>query len=73
MLECKNVVGWYWLQYGDNDPQNEGVDSSSESSNKGLISNYHNEYVILTEAMGEINKNLPSLIDFFDGRAEDLR
>lgn len=66
MLECKNMVGWYWLQYIDNDPNNGIGDLSSRDSNKGIISNTHNEYTVLTSAMAQINKNIYRLISYFD-------
>ncbi len=70
MLECKNMVGWYWLQYIDNDPNNGIGDLSSRDSNKGIISNTHNEYTVLTSAMAEINRNIYKIISYFDKKYE---
>ena len=66
MLECQNMVGWYWLQYIDNDPNNGIGDLSSRDSNKGIVSNTHNEYTVLTSAMAEINKNIYKITQYFD-------
>ena len=66
MLECQNMVGWYWLQYIDNDPNNGIGDLSSRDSNKGIISNTHNEYTVLTSAMAEINRNIYRITKYFD-------
>ena len=66
MLECQNMVGWYWLQYIDNDPNNGIGDLSSRDSNKGIISNTHNEYTVLTSAMAELNKNIYKITQYFD-------
>ncbi len=66
MLECQNMVGWYWLQYIDNDPNNGIGDLSSRDSNKGIISNTHNEYTVLTSGMKEINQNIYRIATYFD-------
>lgn len=66
MLECQCLVGWYWLQYIDNDPNNGIGDLSSRDSNKGIISNTHNEYTVLTSAMAEINQNIYKITQYFD-------
>ena len=66
MLECQNMVGWYWLQYIDNDPNNGIGDLSSRDSNKGIVSNTHNEYTTLTSAMAEINRNVYKIATYFD-------
>ena len=71
MLECQNLVGWYWLQYIDNDPDNGIGDLSSRDSNKGIISNYHNEYTVLTSAMKEINQNIYRIATYFDKKYEE--
>lgn len=71
MLECQNMVGWYWLQYIDNDPNNGIGDLSSRDSNKGIISNTHNEYTVLTSAMAELNKNIYKITQYFDKKYSD--
>ena len=66
MLESQNMVGWYWLQYIDNDPNNGIGDLSSRDSNKGIVSNTHNEYTVLTSSMAELNKNIYKISQYFD-------
>ena len=66
LLEAKNCIGWHWYQYTDNDPSGKASDTSGTDSNKGLVSNTHKEYKELTSHMAEINKNVYSLIDYFD-------
>lgn len=44
----------------------ESADVSSMDSNKGIVSNTHNEYHDLTDKMIEINKNMYELVDYFD-------
>ena len=68
LLECKNVIGWHWFQYLDCDPAGSQTDASSQDSNKGIMSNTHNEYTDLTEKMVEINKNVYTLIEYFDAK-----
>ena len=79
LLECKNIVGWHWFQYLDNDPdpaviykEVDGVlvwkDQSSVDANKGIVSNTHEPYTDLVNSMTEINKNVYKLIDHFDAK-----
>ena len=71
LLECKNVIGWYWFQYLDCDPTGTQSDKSSLDSNKGIMSNTHNEYTDLTSKMAEINNNVYHFIDYFDQKYAD--
>ncbi|MBQ7293623.1 MAG: agarase, partial [Clostridia bacterium] len=66
LLEANNCIGWHWYHYTDNDPSGKASDTSGTYSNKGLVSNTHKEYKELTSHMAEINKNVYSLIDYFD-------
>jgi hypothetical protein len=68
LLECKNVVGWHWFQYGDNDPAGNPTDISSKDANKGIFSNSLKEYTDLTDDMVEINKNVYLLTQYFDAK-----
>ena len=79
LLECKNLVGWHWFQYLDNDPdpaviyttkdgQKVWKDQSSVDSNKGIVSNTHEPYTDLINSMVEINKNVYKLIEHFDAK-----
>ena len=76
LLEAKNCVGWHWFQYLDNDPRNAITpdgrvrDISSTDSNKGIMSNEHEEYTECTKYMAEINKNAYRLIEYFDKKYE---
>ena len=72
LLEATNCIGWHWFQYLDNDPRNAIMpdgrirDVSSTDSNKGIMSNEHEEYTECTAYMAEINRNVYRLIDYFD-------
>lgn len=79
LLECKNLVGWHWFQYIDNDPDPAVIyktvdgqlvwkDQSSIDANKGIVSNNHDPYDDLINSMTEINKNVYRLIDHFDAK-----
>ena len=76
LLEAKNCVGWHWFQYLDNDPRNAIMpdgrirDVSSTDSNKGIVSNEHEEYTECTKYMAEINKNAYRLVKYFDTKYE---
>ena len=66
LLEAKNCVGWHWFQYTDNDPEGKSTDMSGLDANKGIVSNTHKEYTALTDDMKVINKNVYTLIKYFD-------
>ena len=68
LLEAKNCIGWHWFQYADNDPTGKTTDASSRDANKGIVSNTHKEYTDLTDDMAEINKNVYSIIKYFDAK-----
>ena len=79
LLECKNMVGWHWFQYIDNDPSPEVIyqtvngqkvwrDQSSIDANKGIVNNSHEPYNDIVSSMAEINKNVYKLIDHFDAK-----
>lgn len=63
MLECKSCIGWHWFQYIDYYYTRNDL---CRASNKGIYSSLHNEYTDLTDMMKEINKNVYSLVDYFD-------
>lgn len=65
-LEAKNVVGWHWFQYKDNDPNNPNAEPSNIDSNKGIINTDFKVYTELTDRMKMINYNAYRLIDYFD-------
>ena len=68
LLEAKNCVGWHWFQYTDNDPTGNPTDVSSRDANKGIVSNTHREYTELTDDMLDINRNVYTLIEYFDAK-----
>ena len=68
LIEAKNCIGWHWFQYTDNDPTGNPTDVSSIDANKGIVSNTHNEYTDLTDDMTDINKNVYTLIKYFDAK-----
>ena len=71
LLESEYCIGWLYFQYIDNDPLDDikDVTSGQSYSNKGIIDNNHSTeiYSDLTDQMAEINHNVYSLIEFFDG------
>ena len=82
LLECKNMVGWHWHQYLDDDDSPEVIyrggkpdatgtnwkDQSNIDANKGVVNNWHEPYEELCEAMAEINLNCYRLAQHFDGK-----
>ena len=68
LIEAKNCIGWHWFQYTDNDPTGNPTDVSSIDANKGIVSNTHKEYTDLTDDMTDINKNVYTLIKYFDAK-----
>lgn len=68
LLEAKNCIGWHWFQYTDNDPTGNPTDVSSIDANKGIVSNTHKEYTDLTDDMLDINKNVYTIIKYFDAK-----
>ena len=80
VLECKNMVGWHWHQYLDDDPSPDVIykpgtqvwrDQSNIDANKGIVDSGHRPYRELVEGMAEINKNVFRLIDHFDAKYAD--
>jgi len=61
-------VGWHWFQYSDNDPTGNPTDLTSLDANKGVYSNTLKEYTDLTDDMAVINKNVYSIIKYFDAK-----
>lgn len=69
LLECKNCVGWLYFQYIDNNPLDADIHPAASNSNKGIVTSDHDTetYRDFTKQMAELNKNVYSLIEFFDG------
>ncbi|MDO9633734.1 MAG: DNRLRE domain-containing protein, partial [Paludibacter sp.] len=56
-LKNKNYIGWHYFRFKDDD----------DGSNKGIVNNALVEYTDMTDYMEELNKQVYSLIDHFDG------
>jgi hypothetical protein len=71
LLECKNCVGWLYFQYIDNNPLDADIHPAASNSNKGIVTSDHDTeaYHDLTKYMAQLNKNVYSLIEFFDGES----
>ncbi|WP_343702963.1 hypothetical protein [Chitinophaga sp.] len=68
LLESGNCAGFHWFKYQDNDPSNLKTDPSNRDANKGIVQLDYTVYTGLTDKMRELNAQVYSLIDFFDGR-----
>ena len=70
LLENKNCIGWLYFQYIDNNPLDAAIHPSASNSNKGIVTSDHDTeaYRALTDQMAQLNKNVYSLIEFFDGK-----
>lgn len=68
LLETKSCVGWHWLSYRDNDPANPNAEASNRDANKGIVTLQYKPYEALTHQMRELNSNIYSITDLFDGR-----
>lgn len=66
LLESKACVGWHFFKYQDNDPTAKNVDPSNVDSNKGLVDNRYQYYTPMTQLMTQLNKQVYSLIEYFD-------
>lgn len=65
LLESSNVVGWHWLQYLDNDPDEFSADPSNRDSNKGILTNRFQPYPELLERAKVVNLHKYGLIKHF--------
>ncbi|MFM1769761.1 MAG: hypothetical protein RJA22_2290 [Verrucomicrobiota bacterium] len=73
LLESRTCVGWHWLRYIDNDPDDPSLDPSNRDSNKGVVTLRYEPYPALLARMRELNTNVHALVDFLDkqrGRAD---
>jgi len=68
LLESGDCVGWHWFKYMDNDPADLSTDPSNRNSNKGIVTIRFAPYAPLLEAMKELNSQVYSLAEHFDGR-----
>ena len=67
LLQSKACVGWQYFMYQDNDPTNLNTDPSNRTSNKGIVTNKYVEWNTMLAAMKEVNTQVYSIIDHFDG------
>ncbi|MHC4425474.1 MAG: hypothetical protein ACYSYV_05185 [Planctomycetota bacterium] len=68
LLESKSCVGWHWFKYRDNNPEDLSTDPSNRDSNKGIVSYQYKPYIALLEDMNKLNKDVYTLIDYFDSK-----
>ena len=66
LLESKNVVGWHWFKYRDNDPADKTADPSNRDSNKGVVSLHDVPYTPLLDQMRALNDSVYAVADKFD-------
>jgi hypothetical protein len=56
LLASKACVGWHWLQYVDNDPNDPKADPSNRDANKGIVNIHYEPYTPLLDAMRQVNE-----------------
>lgn len=66
LLESRTCVGWHWLRYIDNDPDDPTMDPSNRDSNKGVVNLRYEPYPALLGRMRELNTNVHALVDYLD-------
>jgi hypothetical protein len=67
LLESKNIIGWHWFKYLDNDPYDTTADPSNTDANKGILNIQYDPYPSLLNRMKSFNDNVYPLISFLDG------
>ena len=65
LLESPGCVGWCWLKYTDNDPDDKRADPSNRDSNKGIVNNRYEPYTPLIEKMTELNRSVYAVAEHF--------
>lgn len=68
LIESKNVIGWHWFKYQDNDPNDPHAELSNRDANKGIVNIQFQLYAPLLERMRQLNPNAYALADYFDTR-----
>ena len=71
LLQSKEIVGWHWFTYQDNDPKDPKAELSNLDANKGIVSINYQPYQPLLERMRPLNLNAYALIDYFDSRPSE--
>ena len=61
-------MGWQWLTYIDNDPENKKAELSNLDANKGIVNVRFEPWVELVSRMKELNRQVYGLADYFDRR-----
>jgi hypothetical protein len=70
LLAAKNVVGWHWFKYRDNEHFDSQAQKSNRDSNKGIVTWDYQPYIPLIDMMKELNVNVYPLTDFLDAQVE---
>src|ERR1035437_2138872 len=68
LLRSRVCVGWHWLKYQDNDPDDLTADLSNRDANKGIVDNSYHPYLPLTGLMKELNDQVYNLADLYEAR-----
>jgi hypothetical protein len=68
LLAEKNVVGWHWFKYRDNEHFDEKAQLGNQDTNKGILSWDYQLYTPLLEKMKALNAQVYPLTDYFDRR-----
>jgi hypothetical protein len=68
LIQSKNVIGWHWFKYQDNDPNDPKAELSNRDANKGIVNINYQPYQPLLERMRQLNPNAYLLADYFDAR-----
>jgi hypothetical protein len=66
LVESRDCVGWQWLTYIDNDPQNKKAELSNLDSNKGIVNVLFEPWKDLVSRMKALNQQVYNLAQFFD-------
>ncbi len=68
LLTMKNVVGWHWFKYMDNDPADPNADASNRDSNKGIIKTDWTIYTEVADLMKDFNQEVYPLVRWLDAK-----
>jgi hypothetical protein len=71
LIECRNCIGWQWLTYQDNDPENKAAELSNLDANKGIVNVRFEPYETLVSGMKSLNSRIYELADYFDARRHE--
>jgi hypothetical protein len=68
LIESKSCVGWHWLRYMDNAPDDKLADPSNRNSNKGIVNAAFVPYAPALALMKQLNERAYGIAGWFDGR-----